>query len=119
MLGFVFGCVALGGWLLAAGFATLPAWNWTLPQDGADLGAWHVDGTLEAFAAMPLAIPIALLTIGLVRIMAAAEAGLAEGLLGSDDADMPTAAHAVRRRRPRGAATTPTWGCRCTSRSPR
>jgi signal transduction histidine kinase len=102
VLGFVFGCVALGGWLLAAGFATLPAWNWSLPQDGADLGAWHVDSTLEAFAVMALAIPIALLTIGLVRVMAGAEAALVEGLLGSDDAEMTTAAQpggSPRRRR--------------------
>ena len=90
VLGFVFGCVALGGWLLAAGFATLPLWDWSLPRDGAELGAWDVDTTLELFAFVPLAIPIALVTIGLVRVMAATEAGLAEGLLGSDDDGVPS-----------------------------
>ncbi|MEY2514981.1 MAG: hypothetical protein QOJ89_2339, partial [bacterium] len=99
LFGFVFGCLALGGWLLTAGFATLPAWNWSLPRGGADLGVWHVDSVLGAFAAVPLAIPCALLTIGLVRVMASAEAGLAEGLLGSDDGEMPqTASQAAAAR---------------------
>ncbi|MDX6676881.1 MAG: hypothetical protein QOE31_933, partial [Solirubrobacteraceae bacterium] len=95
VLGFVFGCVALGSILLVAGFATLPAWYWSLPRGGADLGIWHVDGLLEAFAAVGLAIPLALVTIGLLRVMAAAEAGLAEGLLGSDDDGVPEATSAT------------------------
>jgi signal transduction histidine kinase len=90
VLGFVFGCLALGGVLLVAGFATLPAWFWSLPRGGADLGVWHVDSVLEAFAAVPLAIPIAVLTIGLLRAMALAESALAEGLLGGDDEDVPS-----------------------------
>lgn len=117
VLGFVFGCLGLGAVLLVAGFATLPAWFWSLSTGGAELGLWHVDSVLEAFAAVPLAIPIALLPIGLLRVLAAAEAALVEGLLGSDDADMTTAAQsdgsALRRR------YDPDWGCRCTSRSPR
>ncbi|MDX6683653.1 MAG: hypothetical protein QOG94_3692, partial [Solirubrobacteraceae bacterium] len=90
VVGFVFGCLALGGVLLVAGFATLPAWSWSLPRGGADLGVWHVDGVLEAFAAVPLAVPIALLTIGLVHVMARAESALAEGLLGGDDDGVPS-----------------------------
>jgi signal transduction histidine kinase len=100
VLGFVLGCLALGAVLLVAGFATLPAWFWSLPRGGADLGMWHVDSVLEAFAAAPLAIPIAVLTVGLLRVMAWAESALAEGLLGGDDDDVPSmtpaAAHGRR-----------------------
>ena len=56
VVGFVFGCIAIGLVLLVAGIATLPAWYWTLP-DGADVGVWHADALLEAFALALLAIP--------------------------------------------------------------
>jgi signal transduction histidine kinase len=99
VLGFVFGCLALGAVLLVAGFATLPAWFWSLPRGGADLGVWHVDSVLEAFAAAPLAIPIAVLTVGLLRVMAWAESALAEGLLGGDDDDVPSTPAVAHGRR--------------------
>jgi signal transduction histidine kinase len=100
-LGFTFGCVALGLVFGVAGLAVFPAWFWSLP-DGADLGLWHVDSTGEALAAIPLALPLAVVTVVLLRAMARAESGLAVSLLaGDDDAVQQTAPmpDAARRRR--------------------
>ena len=102
VIGFAFACIALGGVVLAAGIATLPAWFWTLPSDGPDFGLWRADTLFEAFLSIPLALPVAVATIGLVRVMAVVESGLAESLLGGDDeAVQPTATStaAARQRR--------------------
>jgi len=45
---------------------------------------------LESFAFVGLALPATLLSVGLLRIMALAESGLAASLLGGDDADGST-----------------------------
>ena len=84
VVGFAFGCIALGLVALVFGIATLPAWYWSLPQ-GADVGAWNADALGEAFAFALLAIPLALVTLAALRGMAIAESRLAETLLGGDD----------------------------------
>ncbi|MEA2218493.1 MAG: hypothetical protein QOJ35_1119 [Solirubrobacteraceae bacterium] len=91
VLGFVFGCLALGAVLSVAGLATLPAWYWSLPA-GADFGIWRADTLGRAFAAMTLAVPAALLTVALLRAMARVESALAVGLLGGDDGAVTTTA---------------------------
>jgi signal transduction histidine kinase len=89
MLGFTFGCIGLGLVLLVAGVATLPAWYWSLPH-GADIGIWHADELWEAFALALLAVPLALVTIGALRVCALAESGLAVALLDGDDDGVST-----------------------------
>jgi signal transduction histidine kinase len=101
MLGFVFGCVALGLVALVAGVATLPAWYWSLPQ-GADVGIWRAGGLGEAFALALLAVPLAVVTVLALRGMAIAQSRLAESLLGGDDWSMDSSTDTsdeVRRRR--------------------
>ena len=61
--GFTFGCIALGLVFGVAGLAVLPAWFWSLPDDGADFGLLHVDTVTEALAVVPLAVPRPSLTV--------------------------------------------------------
>src|ERR1044072_568797 len=93
VVGFVFGCIAIGLLLLVAGIATLPAWSWSLPN-GADVGLWDADTLLESFALALLAIPMAVVTVLAVRGMAIAESRLAESLLGGDDGRVSASATA-------------------------
>jgi len=90
-LGMTFGIAALGLVASVAGFATLPLWYWALP-DGAEIGIWNADTLLESFALAALAAPIAALSVGLLRVMALAESGLAVSLLDSDDDAVTTMA---------------------------
>ena len=64
----------------AAGFLTLPAWGWSLP-DGVDIGFLHVDGVLEGLIALPLALPVWLLFLLAVRGLVALHGGVARALL--------------------------------------
>ena len=79
-----FGTVALGLVAGVAGFATLPLWYWSLP-DGAEVGIWNADTVLESFAFVALAVPAAVLSAGVLRLMALVESGLAVSLLDGDD----------------------------------
>ncbi|MGH2950299.1 MAG: sensor domain-containing protein, partial [Solirubrobacteraceae bacterium] len=79
-VGFGFGAAAVTLVATVLGFAVLPLWYWSLPE-GAELGIWTVDSLPEAFAAMPLAIPLAGVTTGVLRAMALGEAWLAAALL--------------------------------------
>ncbi len=101
VVGFAFGCAALGLVALVAGVATLPAWYWSLPN-GADVGIWNADALPEAVALALLAVPLAIATVLALRGMAIAESRLAESLLGGDDGSMDsttTLSGAARRRR--------------------
>lgn len=80
MLGLVFGIVALSLACSVLGLAMLPAWNWAIPG-GSQFGLWTVDSLSLAFLSALLAIPLAVVTVGLIRGMAAAEHGLARVLL--------------------------------------
>jgi Putative sensor len=76
-----FGVAAVTLVATVLGTAVLPAWYWAIP-DGIDLGLWTVDTLPEAAATALLAIPAGLITIGLLRAMAAGESALAAALLG-------------------------------------
>jgi signal transduction histidine kinase len=89
VLGFAFGCIGLGLLLLVGGLATLPAWYWSLPH-GADIGIWRADELWEAFALATLAVPLAIVTVGALRVCALAESGLAVALLDGDDEAVST-----------------------------
>jgi hypothetical protein len=81
ILGFAFGVAAVTLVGTVLGLATLPAWYWSLP-DGADFGLWNIDTLPLAVASAFLAIPLAGLTIVLLRWMAWTEALIATALLG-------------------------------------
>ncbi len=99
-LGMTFGFVALGLVAGVAGLVTLPAWYWALP-DGAEVGIWNADTLLESLVLVALAVPAAVLSVGLLRVMALAESGLAVSLLGGDDDAVTTTAAATERERAR------------------
>jgi Putative sensor len=81
VLGFAFGTVALALVASALALAVLPAWYWSIP-DGVQFGLWTVDSFRESVASAALAIPAALVTVPLLRVMTRAHAGLARLLLG-------------------------------------
>ena len=83
----------------------------TASTGGASSGLWEIDTLWEALLVAPLAIPLAAITIVLLRVMARGEAGSRAACSGGrrGRARGPTAA--PRRRRASRAA-----GCRCTSR---
>jgi len=74
--GFVSAVVALTMWGTIAGLLVLPAWNWSLPNDGVDFGIFRADSLGEAFIGVDIglvAIPLAYvlqrwMTEGLLRL---------------------------------------------------
>ena len=122
VVGLAFGAAAVGllGQLL--GTLTLPLWYWAIPggvQWGGSSGLWEIDSLWEALLVVPLALPLAAITVMLLRVMAATEARLAAALLGQPGAAAPWAggaaagrgarpgpgAAAARRGRPRSPAS--------------
>ncbi len=109
VVGLALGAAAVGLVVEVIGLATLPLWYWALPTGTELWGAWWAVDTLpEALLAMLLSVPLVAITVGLLRVMAAAELGLAQRLLASDGtvaaAAAPVPAAPPRRRRdPNGA----------------
>jgi len=74
--GFVSAVVAITMWGTIAGLLVLPAWNWSLPNDGVDFGLFRADSLGEAFIGVDIglvAIPVAYviqrwMTEGLLRL---------------------------------------------------
>jgi signal transduction histidine kinase len=75
-IGFVASVVVITMWGTILGLLFLPAWNWSLPNDGVDFGLFRADTLGEAFLGTDLAliaIPIAYflqrgITEGMVRL---------------------------------------------------
>ena len=78
-VGFVSAVVVLTMWGTIAGLLVLPAWNWSLPNDGVDFGLFRADSLGEAFIGVDIglvAIPLAYvvqrwMTEGLLRLSTA------------------------------------------------
>jgi signal transduction histidine kinase len=107
-IGMAFGIAALACVATVIGVALMPLWYW-IGSDGPDWwGVWHIDHLWEAVLIMPLAIPLAVITIVLLRLMALGHSGLAKILLGTPSsvplAPEPRAPVHRRRRQPDGAA---------------
>ena len=108
-VGLALGAAAVGLVVEVLGMATLPLWYWALPTGTELWGAWWTVDTLpEALLAMVLSVPLAAIAVGLLRVMAAAELGLAQRLLASCGTVAPAgapvpAARPRRRRDPNGA----------------
>src|SRR4051794_5504202 len=75
-LGFASAVLAITMWSTIAGLLVLPAWNWSLPNDGVDFGLFRADSLGEAFIGVDIglvAIPVAYviqrwMTEGLLRL---------------------------------------------------
>ena len=81
VLGFGFGVAAVTLVTSTLGTAALPLWYWSVPG-GVEFGLWSVDTLPEALATALLAIPMAAITVPLLRVMAVAHGRLAAWLLG-------------------------------------
>jgi hypothetical protein len=81
VLGFAFGVAAVTLVASVLGTAVLPLWYWAVP-DGVQFGLWTVHSLPVAIASAFLALPLAGLTVVLLRWMAWSEALLAASLLG-------------------------------------
>jgi hypothetical protein len=99
-IGFAFGVAALTAVGLVAGAVTMPAWYWAIP-DGPDVGVWSIDTLPKALAVSGVAIVLAAVTVGLLRLMARGESWVAGALLGS-----------VREAPGRAAGAGPGWRLR-------
>src|SRR3954451_20988698 len=75
-LGFASAVIAITLWSTIAGLLVLPAWNWSLPNDGVDFGLFRADSLGETFIGVDIgliAIPVAYvlqrwMTEGLLRL---------------------------------------------------
>jgi Putative sensor len=81
IVGFAFGVAAVSLVATVLGTAALPLWYWAIPN-GVDWGIVNIDTLPEAIAAAFVAIPLAAITVVLLRWMAWTEALIATALLG-------------------------------------
>jgi hypothetical protein len=81
IVGFAFGVAAVSLVASVAGLATLPLWYWAIP-DGVEVALWNVNSLPVALATALLAIPLAFVTVWVMRGMAKLHASLAVELLG-------------------------------------
>ena len=82
VVGFAFGVAAVTLVATAAGIAVLPLWYWALPDPGMQMGLYNVDTLTEAIGTAFLAVPLAWITVWLLRGMAKLHASLAVEFLG-------------------------------------
>jgi hypothetical protein len=82
VVGFAFGTAALTLIGCVLGLATLPIWYWAIPDGGVEFGLWAAHSLPVAVATAFLAIPLAALTVAVLRCLAWTEALLAAALLG-------------------------------------
>jgi signal transduction histidine kinase len=85
VIGFGFAVAAVTAVAATIGALTMPAWYWAI-DSGAQAGLWKVDSFGKALLTALLSIPLAALTILLLRGMTIAESWLATVLLGGGDA---------------------------------
>jgi hypothetical protein len=81
IVGFAFGVLALSLIASVGSLATLPIWYWALP-DGFEMGLYQADTLLEAVGTAFLALPLAFVTVWLLRGMARFHASLVVEFLG-------------------------------------
>jgi signal transduction histidine kinase len=74
--------IAVTAWGVTLGLITLPAWYWSIPDPGVDLGVFTVDTLPEAIVAAVAGVVSIPLAVALVRGAAALTATLARLLLG-------------------------------------
>ncbi|MDA0185358.1 sensor domain-containing protein [Solirubrobacter phytolaccae] len=81
IVGFAFGVIAVSLLVSTLSLAVLPAWYWAVPG-GYDIGIFNADTLIEAVGVSFLAIPLAFITVWVLRGMAKFHASLAVELLG-------------------------------------
>jgi hypothetical protein len=99
-LGFALGVAAVTAVALVAGMATMPAWYWAIDGGPDVFAAWQVDSLGRALLCTLAALPLAAITVGLLRGMALAESWLARALLQGDGGAAPAAGAEGRLRLP-------------------
>jgi signal transduction histidine kinase len=77
--------IAVTTWGTTLGLLAMPAWYWSIPDPGVDLGLFTVDTLGEALAATCVGLLSVPLTVALVRGSAAATGAFARLLLGPGD----------------------------------
>jgi signal transduction histidine kinase len=80
VLGFGFAVVAVSLVASVIGAFLMPLWFWSIP-DGVDWGLWNIDSLPTALISTAISIPLALLSVFVIRGMAIAECWLAVWLL--------------------------------------
>ena len=82
VVGFAFGLIAVVLVGNVIGLATLPIYYWAIPDGGMEFGLWQAGSFPIAFASAFLAIPLAWITVWVIRGMAKLHASLAVEFLG-------------------------------------
>ena len=82
VVGFAFGVIALSLVASVVGLAALPIYYWAIPDGGMEFGLWQAGSFPIAFASAFLAIPLAWITVWVIRGMAKLHASLAVEFLG-------------------------------------
>ena len=82
IVGLAFGIVAISLVASVAGLATLPAWYWSIPDGVEMFGLWNADSLPWAIITALLAVPLAWVTVWVIRGLAKFHASLAVELLG-------------------------------------
>jgi signal transduction histidine kinase len=100
-IGMAFGIATVTLVVNVIGMALLPLWFWAIP-DGVDWGipGWEIDHLWEAVASALIAVPLAAITVGLLRVMTLGQSKLAALLLG-EPGSLPLAPEPDTPRRPR------------------
>ena len=83
-LGYVFGVVAVSSIAFVIGAFLMPLWYWSI-SGGVEWGLWNIDNLPLALVATVLSIPLAALTMVILRWMAKAELRLAVLLLEGEE----------------------------------
>jgi signal transduction histidine kinase len=111
VIGFTFAAIAISAIVYSIAALTMPLWYWSI-SEGVDWGLWNIDNLPLALVAMVASIPLAALSVLLMRWMAKGELWLAELLLDGEEqpatpaaADSPTpplSSDSMRRMIPAG-----------------
>jgi signal transduction histidine kinase len=111
VLGFGFAVVAVSAVASVIASLVMPLWYWSIPE-GVDWGLWNIDNLPLALLATVISIPLAALTVVIMRWMAKAELWLAERLLDGEEVplggtaagppELPLSSDSVKRMIPAG-----------------
>jgi signal transduction histidine kinase len=96
IVGFTFASIAIAAVVYTIAALAMPLWYWSI-SEGVDWGLWNIDNLPLALVATVASIPLAALSVVLMRWMAKGEVRLAERLLDGEEqpatpaaADSPT-----------------------------
>jgi signal transduction histidine kinase len=103
-LGFALGIAVVTALSVGVALIFAPLWVWSIP-DGIDVGVWRIDTVAESFALIPVGLLLTLITVHLIRPLAALWRTLSITLLGDAPLRHFDSAALARRRAVRISAT--------------